>query len=370
MKRNLNNSLVAIAMILISLHGYAQKVARTEFVINKGINISAWLSQTNITSGKARLEYFTQKDIQELAALGFDHIRLPFNENQLFSKDGERNAETFTLIDNVVEWCKQANMRIILDLHQTSVHDFSKASSITVFKDVAAQDTLIALWEKLAVAFKKYPNELAAYEILNEPNAKENASWNKVQMRVYKALRKLEPARIILMGSNKANKTHTFPDLEFPKDDPNIILSFHFYYPYLITHYKANFIKSISMLDVPINYPGQLISDSVLKSIDNEELLKAAEKNNGFYDRKKLLEIIQPAIDVAKKANVRLHCGEFGVNFKYQDRSVLQRYLKDVVDIFKENNIPYTYWGYRKEFGVFNDQKKIKDQGVLDALVK
>jgi hypothetical protein len=80
--------------------------------------------------------------------------------------------------------------------------------------------------------------------------------------------------------------------------------------------------------------------------------------------------MIQPAIDVARKAGVRLHCGEFGVNFRYKDYSVLARYLKELVAIFKENNIPYTYWGYRKEFGVFTDSKKVKDQAVLEAITK
>lgn len=347
----------------------AQQGSRTEFRIDKGINLSAWLSQTGITSGAARLDYFTQTDLQQLASLGFDHVRLPFNENQLYDKKGDRIAETFRIIDNLVSWCKDAKMRIILDCHQTAVHDFSKYSSITLFKNPAAQDSLVALWEKLAAEFKKYPVELAAYEILNEPNAKENESWNKVQMRVYKTLRKLEPSRIILMGSNKANKPVNFPDLVFPKNDPNIILSFHFYYPYLITHYQATFLKGMEKVNVPLHYPGQLVSDSVLKTISDAEIPETLQKNNGVFNREKLQEMMQPAIDVAKKAGVRLHCGEFGVNFRYADRQLLSRYLRDVISIFKENHIPYSYWGYRKEFGVFTNDKKIKDQSVLDALI-
>ena len=359
-----------ILLICISAAGNAQKVARTEFRIEKGINLSAWLSQTSINSGPARLEYFTEFDLKQLASLGFDHVRLPFNENQLYDRNGNRNAETFTIIDNLVGWCKAANMRIILDCHQTAVHDFSKYSSITLFTSREAQDSLVALWEKLAGEFKKYPVELAAYEILNEPNAKENNSWNKVQMRVYRTLRTLEPSRIILLGSNKANKPVNFPDLEVPANDPNIILSFHFYYPYLITHYQANFLKGMEKVNVPLTYPGQLVSDSVIQNTHNAEMLETLVKNNGFFDKEKLQEIMQPAINVARKAGVRLHCGEFGVNFKYQDRQLLARYLRDVVSIFKENNIPFSYWGYRKEFGVFSNDKKIKDQSVLDALIK
>lgn len=346
----------------------AQKTAVTPFNFHKGINISAYLSQANLSTSD-KLKYFTQTDLQELATLGFDHIRLPFNENQLYSRDGQRNEETFAIIHNVIKWCKEANMRIILDCHQTFDHDFSKFSAITLFKDPTAQTRFEELWKKLCAEFGKYPNDLVAYEILNEPNAADNQSWNIVSGKIIKVIRNLEPERIILLGSNKANRVTTFPDLKIPKNDPNIILSFHFYYPYIITHYKYSGMKSLTNLDVKLNYPGMLISDEELQKLD-EEAKKLSEKHAEFFDKKKIQEMILPVVEIAKKAGLRLHCGEFGVNFKYPDRSLLQRYLSDVVSVFKENNIPYTYWGYRKEFGIFTDARKIKDQTILETLTK
>lgn len=340
----------------------------TNFVFQKGINIGAWLSQANLR-GEAKLKYFTQKNLQELAALGFDHIRLPFNENQLYSADGTRDEETFKIIHNVIDWCKQANMRIILDCHQTYDHDFSKFSSITLFKDAAAQIRFEELWKKLSAEFGKYPNELVAYEILNEPNSLDNKSWNIAANKVIKVIRGLEPERIILLGSNKANRVTTFPDLQIPKNDPNIILSFHFYYPYIITHYKFNGIKSLTNFDPKLNYPGKLISDEELARFD-EETLKLSGKHAEVFDKRKMEEMILPVVAIAKKAGLRIHCGEFGTNFQYQDSAVLVRYVQDLITIFKENNIPYTVWGYRKQFGVFDDSGKIKSQEYLNAIVK
>jgi len=345
----------------------AQKV--TQFDIQKGINISAWLSQTSVNSGPAREAYFTQKDLNQLAKLGFDHIRIPVSEYQMYTKDGLRNEETFKLIHNVIEWCKQANMRVIFDCHQTYDHDFSKYSSIVLFSDMKSHDRFLTLWTKLSDELKKYPNELVAYEILNEPNAKDNKSWNIISSKILKLLRKLEPNRVLILGSNKANKPYTFPDLEIPSGDPNIILSFHFYYPYLITHNQASFMKSISTIKVPLNYPGQLVADSVINRLEGDAKA-TVEKNNGVFDRAKLLELMQPAIDIAKKKGLRLHCGEFGSNFKYEDRSLQLRWMEDMVSIFKEYKIPFSVWGYRKEFGVFNDAKQIKDDKYLQALLK
>ena len=344
------------------------EVKTTKFIFQKGINISAWLSQSNLPQ-PAKIAYFTQKDLQQLASLGFDHIRLPFNENQLYTVDGKRKEETFTIIHNVIDWCKQANMRIILDCHQTYDHDFSKYSAIVLFSQPEAQDRFALLWQKLSGEFGKYPNELVAYEILNEPNSKDNVSWNVVANKMIKVIRKLEPERIILLGSNKANRVTTFPDLQIPKNDPNIILSFHFYYPYLLTHYKADFYKAIKDIDVPISYPGQIVADSVVNTLD-EEGKKVMKNYNGVYNKESMAAMIKPVVDIAKKAGLRIHCGEFGCNFAYPDKDLQLRWMQDVIAIFKENDIRYTVWGYRKQFGVFNDDRKIKDQRYLNALVK
>lgn len=360
-----------LVMNLFPMLGWAQKtsVKRTEFKIQKGINISAWLSQTSTTSGPARVAYFTRQDLKQLAGLGFDHIRLPFSEYQLYTPDGKRHDETFSLIHQTIEWCRQANMRVILDCHQTYDHDFSKYSSIKLFSEPEAHDRFLALWTRFSEEFRKYPNDLVAYEILNEPNAKENKSWSLIANKVIKKIRTLETERIIILGSNKANKPHTFPDLQIPAGDPNIVLSFHFYYPYLITHNQADFMKSIKDVKVPLTYPGQLVSEDAMANL-SPEARETVVKNNGVFNREELLKIMLPAIEVAKKHGLRLHCGEFGSNFKYPDKTLQQRWMADMVSIFNEYKIPYSVWGYRREFGIFNDQRQIKDQKYLDALLK
>ena len=70
----------------------------TEFEFQKGVNIGNWLSQSDIMDER-RLQIFTEQDIELLADNGFDHIRLPVDEVQLFNEDigianwGRRFAE-------------------------------------------------------------------------------------------------------------------------------------------------------------------------------------------------------------------------------------------------------------------------------------
>ena len=69
----------------------------SEFAIYRGINISHWLSQSG-RRGQARKEYFTAKDVKYLASLGFDHLRLPVDEEQLWDEGGNKEEDAFGLL--------------------------------------------------------------------------------------------------------------------------------------------------------------------------------------------------------------------------------------------------------------------------------
>ncbi len=346
-------------------------VGQTSFEYEKGINISAWLSQTSVGAGPERVNYFNYEDFLQLKDLGFDHIRLPVAEDILYQEDGKKNKETFQLIHNVIEWCEKNNMRIILDLHDLNVSRQlkSKPGQISLWESKDAQDHFINLWEQLSIEFKKYPNELLAYELLNEPVAPDPEIWNKLSEKTIHALRKLEPNRVIFLGSNKFNSVTTFLQLKVPEGDPNIILSFHYYHPGLLTHYNVNSYENTEGVSgLKLNYPGALVLQNQINALDEKSRIKLKQMN-GFYDRQKLEDKLKDVFQKAKETGLRIHCGEFGSNFKYSDLSLQRRWIQDMVSIFKKHDIPYTVWGYRRNFGVFDDDRNIKDQAYLEAIV-
>lgn len=63
--------------------------------------------------------YVTEQDIQDLAAMGFNSIRLPFNYRLVSPMDtpGEFSEEGFQMLDKVIGWCRNAGMSILLDMH-------------------------------------------------------------------------------------------------------------------------------------------------------------------------------------------------------------------------------------------------------------
>ena len=57
------------------------------FVVQRGTNISHWLSQSR-RRGEERKRFFTEEDVTLIARLGYDHVRLPVDEEQLWDDGG------------------------------------------------------------------------------------------------------------------------------------------------------------------------------------------------------------------------------------------------------------------------------------------
>ena len=75
---------------------------------------------------------------------------------------------------------------------------------------------------------------------MNEPVADDPEKWNVLVEKAIAAVRKIEPNRFLVIGSNRWQSVFTFDDLRIPADDKHIILSFHFYHPFLLTHHQAS----------------------------------------------------------------------------------------------------------------------------------
>lgn len=335
------------------------------FEMSKGVNISNWLSQSNIR-GEQRKKNFTETEVRQLAGFGFDHLRLPVDEEQLFTENSGKIPEAFQLLHNAINWCQHANMRIIVDFHILRSHYFNGPVP-ELWTNKEAQSKYLELWSKLSDELKNYPNKLVAYELLNEPVAPEASQWNDLVAQLIPILRKKEPRRKLIIGSNKWQNVDTFAELNVPKGDSNLILSFHFYHPHLLTHYRAEW-SELKELNVPIHYPGEIITqqDFNKQSKADQDLVKPYL---GTYNKDVLEASIQKAIKRARELGLQLYCGEFGCYTK-TPRTNKMNWLKDVVTILRENKIAYSYWEYKGGFGFCNSSGKVTDQEVLNLLTK
>lgn len=333
------------------------------FRIARGVNISHWLSQSR-RRGQQRRSYFTEKDVKLIASLGYDHIRLPVDEEQLWDEDGNKEKEAFELLHNAIRWSGDNNLKVVVDLHILRSHHFNEKDK-PLWTDPKAQDKFFQLWRDLSSELKKYPVSLVAYELMNEPVADNPEDWNKLVEKAVKVVRRAEPDRKIVIGSNKWQSVNTFDQLRIPEGDRNIILSFHFYTPMLITHYKASW-SGVGKYEGPVNYPGQLVDPKEIEKLP-KDISRIVRGNNGVYNRDVLRKLLEKPLEVSKKHNLPLYCGEWGC-YRAAPREARLAWYKDVRSILEENNIAWANWDYKGGFSIVERGGK-PDEELIRVLI-
>ncbi len=350
------------------LHKAQAEFAADEFDFVTGVNIGVWLSQTSNRGSTSAQNYFKKSDLKQLADMGFDHIRLPVDEKEIFDTNMEFVPTTRQLVHDAIAWCKEYNMRLVLDLHILRSHYFNDdKNSIILWKDPAEQDKLVAMWDKLSQEYGHYSNNMLAYELLNEVNAPNAEVWNKLAARIIAKIREREPDRYLILGGISHNSADALSSLEVPQDDKKLLLAFHFYSPHLLTHYQANWMDGLKNLRIPLHYPGQLVAQEDVDTITVKRHKDVVNYYNGYNNKSTLKTKLQNAIDRANSLGLRLYCSEYGCITNTPD-DVKQRYLRDVAEVFRENNIAFSIWGWKANFGILDNSGNVRSQGVIDAI--
>jgi endoglucanase len=321
----------------------AQDTVAAAFEIHRGTNIAHWLSQSD-ARGVERDAFFTEKDIRFIDSVGFDHIRLPIDEEQLWDEQGNRHADAFQLMENCLGWCRRAGIRVVLDLHILRSHHFNAAEK-PLWTKTEEQDKFIRLWKDLSAAVKSWPTDHVAYEFMNEPVADDPEQWNRLLSRVADSIRSWEPQRVLVIGSNRWQSASTFDQLRIPANDKNIILSFHFYEPFHLTHYQASWTH-LKDFQGQVAYPGQI----VVNGKTNEERM--------VYNRDTLEVMMAKPLHLADSLKLPLYCGEFGVIEKAPVEARLAWY-RDMVAVFEKHHIAYANWNFKAgSFGIVDRELK------------
>ena len=376
--RKLSTMLVAVLTAILTLYSCANSDKPADvnnFRIQRGTNVSHWLSQNNEDRGEARRQHIQEDDFARLDSLGFDFVRLPIDEVQFWDEEGNKLPEAWELMTNAINWAEKHHLRTIVDLHIIRSHYFNavnegQADANTLFTSEESQQQLIDMWYQLSDVLKGYSVDSVAYEFMNEPVADDHEQWNQLIAKVHKALREREPQRTLVIGSNMWQGYETMKYLKVPEGDKNIILSFHYYNPMILTHYGA-WWTPVGKYTGKVNYPGVLVSkeDYEASSDSVKALIDENHFNTQVWDINKIREDFKDAIAVAKKYNLQLFCGEWGV-YEPVDRELAYKWTKDMLSVFDEFNIAWTTWCYDADFGFWDQQKNdYKDKPLVDVLM-
>ncbi len=117
-----------------------------------------------------------EKDIQAMAELGYNSVRLPLNSAAfLLEEPGiQWNEDSFAMLDEVLDWCEKYRIYAILDLHAAPGGQSCGACDNGVdnvphlFIDEENGERAMLLWEELAGRYRERWI-VGAYDLLNEP---------------------------------------------------------------------------------------------------------------------------------------------------------------------------------------------------------
>ena len=362
-KRFLTLFLASATVVLSGCRAGADEASTDAFTIHRGLNISHWLSQS-LVRGLARERYFTEKDVAYIASEGFDHLRIPVDEEQLFLENGEKDAEAFALLHDALGWCRKYGLRAVVDLHILRSHHFNAAEK-PLFTDEKAQESFFECWRKISGVLNGYSNGWVAYELMNEPVADQAEDWNKLVRRCVEVIREREPQRTLVIGSNRWQRFETVKELELPENDPNIIVSFHYYDPFLFTHYLAGWTDNRDYFG-KVHYPGRVVAPEDLAKLPADLAVRFGDWTKQVYDKDAFKRDFGEALSVAKARGLQLYCGEYGcINSSPVPDRV--RWWRDINEVFEEMGIARAVWDYKGDFGIL--KREWPDRPMLDALM-
>lgn len=317
-------------------------------VILKGVNLGGWLMMEgymfggrNIPEhdfrnsfekalGRGAMEDFTrsfrdsfiqESDIKIIKSWGANCIRLPFNYRLIEPEDRPYglNEEGLSYLDKAVKWCEKHGIYCILDLHaapgaQNDAWHSDSYGKQELFSSEANKDRYMRLWFFLADRYRD-ASAIAGYDVLNEPvvGILEENQVRDLYEKVTREIRDTDKKHIIFLEGNVWAQRLEF--LGKPKDN-NTAYSVHCYAPLDFTH---NF-------EVDTRYPGKAY--------------------NMMWDKKMFDSIAKAYDDFAKKANVPLFLGEFGVNARGGNYGE-DKWVRDVLSAGKKYGISWTYWTYK-----------------------
>ena len=339
----------------------------------KGVNLGGWISQFDTYDRKHFDSFITEKDIQNIASLGFDHVRVPVDYVLLEEEDAAPKEDGFHYLELCRQWCENYGLNMLIDLHECYGYSFDPLKKDMdrerFFYDRKLQERFLALWERIARRFAAWPLQVA-FEPLNEVVLMEVAdAWNKVAADFIRVMRSIVPESYLVIGGVCYSSVTSVPLLEIPLDD-RIVYNFHCYEPIIFTHQGAYWVDRMPE-DFRIGYPMELKAyQTAVQDMGLSENLAGAifregirQPGDGFFE-----DIFAPAIEKAEKDQVPLYCGEYGVIDLAAGPDKL-RWLKDIHAVMNRHGIGRALWNYKeKDFG-FEGEKFSEIRGqFIDIL--
>ncbi len=151
--------------------------------------------------------FITEADVERVAALGLNAIRVPVFYLNLETDVKGENAyleEGFLRLHRLALWARKHKVYLVLDLHgapggQSTAWHTGLPDGGSLWDRPECIHKTARLWKALASYFAGDPH-IAAYDLLNEPmGVQTEAQYRKVHDAIYRAIREADPDHIVMI---------------------------------------------------------------------------------------------------------------------------------------------------------------------------
>lgn len=327
----------------------ASPAARRARLLHRGINASMWFAQARDYSPGRLRSYTTADDIALMRLMGFDHVRLSVDGDELLRgapADG-LNATFLAELDTAANTMVKDGLRVIVDVHPSD--EFKRQ----LRTEDAAVTRFCALWSALAGHYAQTDPERVFFEVLNEPEFDHAQQWAAVQTRAIAAIRQVAPHHTIIATPERYSGLTDLLALE-PVADPNVIYTFHDYEPFPFTHQGATWTMAAVRPLRGVPYPSS--PENIGTAVSQEQSVADQHWVNTYgldrWDAARIRAELRFAGKWAALNHVPVYCGEFGVYQPYADPAMRAAWLRDTRTALEEQGIAWAVWDYQGSFAV------------------
>jgi endoglucanase len=327
----LRTMIAAVAASLLALVSQAHAQSAPTPELKRGVNVLGYDPiWTDPAQGRFQERHFT-----EIRKGGFDFIRVNLAAFRHMDSSNTLSPRFLERLDWIVNKAGAAGLSVILD-----EHDFNACSE----EVDTCRTRLSAFWSQVAPRYRNAPPSVI-FELLNEPHAKLDAdTWNALYPEILAVVRKSNPTRTVIIGPTQWNSREKLDTLKLPANDPNIIVTFHYYDPFRFTHQGAGWVPE--MKDVR----------GVTWGSDSDRATIAADFGK--------------VAAWAKANNRQILLGEFGA----YDRSgtpieLRAAYTDAVAREAERHGFSWAYWQFDSDFIVYDLDKDQWIEPIHKALI-
>lgn len=283
-------------------------------------------------------EPFRESDFAAIRELGFNFVRLPMSykcwcdENNWYSLQEKHLKE----IDQAVEYGRQYGLHVCINFHRSPGYTINDVvfedryrEKTSIWDDDEALKACAFHWHHFAERYKGIPNSRVSFNLFNEPTGTTEEKHDRVIRYLVEEIRSVDPSRLIVIDGYDFRPSVNLTGLKVAQCARG-------YTPGVVTHYKAPWSWS--------------------KGIEILPTWPMKDNSGDLWNKSRLIKHFEPWREIEKK-DVGVYVGEFGV-YNQTPHDVTLAFLKDNLEIWKENKWGWAMWCFRGSFGIADSGRK------------